>query len=132
MDKKRVLVVDDSTTMRQLECLILRDVELELIEAKDGIEALAIAERVRPDIVLLDVNMPGVDGRETFERLRRMPGFADVPVVFITGLAEDEANLPRDPNTTHMTKPLYADALRRTVRDMLGLPPQSTRNLVPG
>jgi putative two-component system response regulator len=131
MDRKRVLVVDDSTTMRQLECLILRDVELEIIEAKDGVEALAIAERDRPDIILLDVNMPGVDGRETFGRLRRMAGFEEVPVIFITGLAEDEVDLPSDANTARMTKPLYADALRSTVREMLGLPPQSTRNLTP-
>lgn len=131
MDLKRVLVVDDSTTMRQLECLILRDVELEIVEAKDGMEALAIAERVRPDIVLLDVNMPGFDGRETFERLRRMAGFEALPVVFISGLAEDEANLPSDANTAYVTKPLYADALRAIVRRMLDLPPQSTRNLTP-
>jgi len=128
MERKRVLVVDDSSTMRQLECLILRDVELELFEAKDGLEALTTAERVRPDIVLLDVNMPKVDGKETYERLRKMQGFSELPVIFITGLTEDEVSLPRDEYTDYVTKPLYADALRATVRRMLGLPPHSTRN----
>lgn len=122
-EKKRGLVVDDSTTMRQLVLLILRDFDLTLFEAKDGMEGLTLAARERPDIVLLDVNMPHIDGRETFVRLRKMDGFADVPVVFITSLSEDEASLPRDERTAYVTKPLYADALREVVRRMLDLSP---------
>lgn len=128
-ERKRVLVVDDSMTMRHLQCLILRDVELEIIEAKDGTEALAIIAAQRPDIVLLDVNMPEVDGRETFVRLRRIAGCAELPVIFVTALTEDEADLPSDPYTSSITKPLHADVLRMTVRQLLGLPPQSVRNL---
>lgn len=127
MGIKRVLVVDDSLTMRQLQCLILRDAELSVTEAADGLIALASIERERPDAVVLDVNMPEVDGRETFARLRRMDGCADLPVVFVT--ADDEVELPRDAYTASLRKPLNADDLRRTVRTFVGLPPESERRI---
>ncbi len=120
-----MLVVDDSLTMRQLQCLILRDAELIVSEAADGLAALTMIESERPDIVLLDVNMPVIDGRETFARLRRMTGCAELPVIFVT--AEDEADLPRDAHTMSLQKPLNAEDLRRTVRTLVGLSPESQR-----
>jgi len=83
MAKLRVLVVDDDNLMRELLKAILRD-EGYLVagDAKDGTLALAACEKLRPDLVCLDVNMPGVSGIETLRILRRQ--YPDMRVVMIT------------------------------------------------
>jgi signal transduction histidine kinase len=85
-----VLIVDDSaSTLRTLEAF-LRD-EYTVRCASDGAQALALARRLRPDLVLLDVVMPGIDGYETCRRLRAGADTADIPVIFVT-MRDEEAN----------------------------------------
>lgn len=81
---RRVLVVDDHPVNRRVIRLFLGPFECELIEAQNGHEALEALERDRFDIVLMDVNMPVMDGLEATRRLRADPRFADLPVIALT------------------------------------------------
>ena len=79
-----VLVVDDSLVVRAVVRSRLEEEGYRVIEAVDGIAALDECRRAAPDVVLLDVEMPGIDGREVLRRLKADPGLADIPVVFLT------------------------------------------------
>lgn len=129
MVRKKVLIVDDSMTMRKFERLILGDRSYDISEAASGDDALSAAALDRPDIVLLDVNMPSIDGIETYRRLRLLEGFAEVPVLFITGMTEypagddsppNSVRFPNDARTAILRKPIHAAALRETVLQLLG------------
>jgi two-component system, chemotaxis family, chemotaxis protein CheY len=80
----RVMVVDDDTLMREVLKALLRDEKFEVVgEARDGQSALTLLERVRPDIVCLDVNMPGLSGIDVLKHIRS--SYPDIRVVMITG-----------------------------------------------
>ena len=81
---KTCLVVDDSSVIRKIASRILGEMDFRIVEAEDGEQALEACKRELPDAVLLDWNMPVMDGYEFLGNLRRMPG-GDVPkVVFCT------------------------------------------------
>lgn len=90
--KKHILIVDDVTT--NLKCLgeILRK-DYSLSMAKSGEQALATMSKVKPDLVLLDVKMPGMDGYETFEAMKNRPEYEDIPVIFLTADTENQSEL---------------------------------------
>jgi two-component system, chemotaxis family, chemotaxis protein CheY len=78
------LVVDDSTVVRKIARRILEELDFQVVEAEDGTQALEACKSAMPEAVLLDWNMPQMDGYEFLGNLRRMPG-GDVPkVVFCT------------------------------------------------
>ena len=81
---KTCLVVDDSSVVRKIARRILEEMELEIVEAEDGEKALEVCKRALPDAVLLDWNMPIMDGYEFLGNLRRMPGGDTPKVVFCT------------------------------------------------
>jgi two-component system sensor histidine kinase/response regulator len=84
----RVLVVDDNVENRALAQATLEDDGYEVLLAKDGSEGIAVFERERPDCILLDIQMPGMNGIEACERIRRMPGGDSVAIVFVTAQRE--------------------------------------------
>lgn len=87
----RILYVDDEPDIREIAELGLSlDPELEVRSAANGIEALALIGRWMPDLVLLDVMMPGMDGPSTLARLRENPATRELPVVFITARAQTQ------------------------------------------
>jgi DNA-binding response OmpR family regulator len=90
--KKRdiVLVVDDSPETLRMLTDALDGAGMTVMVALDGSSAMRIVEQITPDIILLDAVMPGIDGFETCRRLKRIAGLSDVPVIFMTGLAETE------------------------------------------
>lgn len=88
-----ILVVDDDATMREVLCVHLEDEGYRLLKAEDGPSALETARRTYPDLILLDVMMPGMDGYEVCRRLRRDPLLAEIPVVMITSLDDRESRL---------------------------------------
>ena len=81
---KTCLVVDDSSVVRKIARRILEEMQFEIIEAEDGEKALEVCQRGLPDAVLLDWNMPVMDGYEFLGNLRRMPGGDAPKVVFCT------------------------------------------------
>jgi two-component system chemotaxis sensor kinase CheA len=88
--KGRILVVDDSITTRTMEKNILETQGYEVTVAVSGEAALAVVAEADFDLVVSDVEMPGIDGFELTRRLRRMERFAEVPVIIVTSLASDE------------------------------------------
>jgi two-component system chemotaxis response regulator CheY len=81
-DVKLCLVVDDSRVVRKVARRILEDLGFEVAEAGDGVEALAWVRTAMPDVVLLDWNMPAMNGLEFLRQLRREPGGETPRVVF--------------------------------------------------
>ncbi len=85
-----ILIVDDEPRNLKLLSAMLADQNYRLITAQGGKLALEIASRMRPDIVLLDVMMPDIDGFEVCRRLKKMPGIQMVPIIMVTALREKE------------------------------------------
>ena len=81
---KQVLVVDDSSVIRKVASRILEGLHFRTNEAADGRSAIAECEKAMPDVILLDWNMPEMDGFEFLSALRKMPGGAEPKVVFCT------------------------------------------------
>jgi DNA-binding NarL/FixJ family response regulator len=90
--KKRdvALIVDDSPETLRLLTDALDGAGMTVMVAMDGAAAMRIVDQITPDIILLDAVMPGMDGFETCRRLKRDAGLSNVPVIFMTGLAETE------------------------------------------
>ena len=95
-----VLVVDDGAANRELIRLYLSTIDCVVMQAANGAAALAMVEADPPDLVLLDVRMPGMDGYEVCRRIKAMPQGRLLPVVMITGLSQ----------TTHRVMALEAGA----------------------
>lgn len=91
---KQVLVVDDSTVIRKVAKRILESLELQTLEAEDGAKALQSCSSAMPDAILLDWNMPVMDGFEFLSELRKMPGGLKPKVVFCT-TENDVAHIAR-------------------------------------
>ena len=87
---RRVLVVDDEQTIRLLCRVNLTASGIEVLEAPDGETGLELARSERPDLILLDVMMPGIDGWEVARRLAADDKTSEIPVVFLTARAGDE------------------------------------------
>lgn len=85
----RILLVDDQALNRRMIQRMLKGYELAC--APDGATALSMAAARPPDLVLMDVNMPGMDGYEVCHQLHSLPGCEEIPVIFLTGLDSDEA-----------------------------------------
>ncbi|MEX1364881.1 MAG: response regulator [Nannocystaceae bacterium] len=82
---RKVLLVDDDEDIRMIGQMALHDVGgFEVVTASSGARALELAAAERPDVILLDVMMPGMDGPTTFRRLRDDEATAAIPVVFVT------------------------------------------------
>ncbi|MCP4621718.1 MAG: response regulator [Bradyrhizobium sp.] len=97
---KTCLVVDDSSVIRKIASRILEDMNFRILEAEDGAQALEICRRELPDAVLLDWNMPVMDGFEFMTHLRQLPGGDQPKVVFCT----------TENGIDHISKALHAGA----------------------
>jgi diguanylate cyclase (GGDEF)-like protein len=116
----KVLVADDARTMRFATTRILKKLGLEAIEAEDGLQALELFERERPDLVLIDVQMPGLDGLEVVRRIRQVSREHWVPIIFLTSMEED-ADLTRGIEAggdDYLTKPVSPVVLEAKIRAM--------------
>jgi DNA-binding response OmpR family regulator len=91
MPRRRVLVVDDDAGMRRLLQATLQQIQCTAILAEDGETAVSLAHEQQPDAVLLDVNLPGLDGIQVCEAIRQDPATARVPIIMLTGRGDEEA-----------------------------------------
>jgi DNA-binding NarL/FixJ family response regulator len=118
--KKRdvALVVDDSPETLRLLTDALDGAGMTVMVALDGAAAMRIVDQITPDIVLLDAVMPGIDGFETCRRLKREAGLSNVPVIFMTGLAETE-HIVRGleaGGVDYVTKPIAIEEMLARIR----------------
>jgi DNA-binding NarL/FixJ family response regulator len=108
-----VLVVDDSPETLALLIDALEEAGLTALVARDGHSALALLDRVEPDVILLDAMMPGIDGFETCRRIKRRTDMATTPVVFMTGLSDRAhvAQALQAGGVDYVSKPVAPDEL---------------------
>jgi PAS domain S-box-containing protein len=117
---KRVLVVEDEEVVRRLVRQVLEGEGYEVLVAQDGEAAIEIAERNTIDLLLTDLSMPNVGGRELAERLRAsLPGLR---VVYMSGYIEDELTGALPPATSFLSKPFTFSELTEKVRDLMTAP----------
>jgi PAS domain S-box-containing protein len=118
-----ILVVDDMVANRQTLCELLNTEDFRLIEAADGATALRLAAEAPPDLVLLDVIMPGMDGYEVCRRLRADTRLAEVPVIIVTALDDQASRLAglEAGADDFVTSPFNRAELRARVRSITRL-----------
>lgn len=116
-----ILVVDDDRSTRRVSKKALEQNMYEVVEAENGLAALDAFEKYRPDLVLLDVVMPHMDGYEACRRIRACPAGAAVPIIIITGSVDFEAigEAYEAGATDFFAKPINKRILRERVRYML-------------
>ena len=138
-DKPLVLVVDDDPDLRALAGIQLGESGFDVIQAANGLECLALASTHAPDVILLDIMMPGMNGSEVLTALSGDPVTKDIPVVFVSALTspEDKVRGLENGAVDYITKPLetrefvarvgVAARHRRRDRDGAGIPGVGTR-----
>ena len=119
--RRKVLVVDDLADNRAVLRDMLGPVGFEISEAADGREALRIAQVERPDLILMDVFMPGMGGRQATTRLRELPDLADVPIIIVSASAlggDEESSLAAGANA-FLAKPVNEHRLLEQIGCLL-------------
>jgi len=120
LNVKTVLVVDDEPVLRTIVREILHEEGYAVIEAADGRVMLEIMARERPDLVLMDVMMPGLDGRDAYRQLRSRPEHSDIPVVMMSAAVPAHG---LDPSIAgFMAKPFDLTQLIDLVVRLIGRP----------
>ncbi len=121
MSRKKILLVDDSATTLMMEQMVLRGHPYHIVTAKNGKEAVAAATAERPDLILLDVVMPEMNGFEACRRIREQPETQYVPIIMVTTKGE-EHNVEtgfESGCSDYITKPINGAELLAKVRAYL-------------
>lgn len=121
MTQKKILLADDSATTRMMEQMVLRGEAYQVITAANGREAVEMAVNHNPDLILLDVIMPEMDGFEACRRIRMNDSTKQTPIIMVTTRGE-EGNVEtgfQSGCTDYITKPIHGVELLTKVRDLL-------------
>jgi CheY-like chemotaxis protein len=120
-----LLIIDDSKTLRLFVTKALSTFDCEVDEASNGFNAFFAIERARPDLILLDVLMPVMEGMETLRRLKGAPELADIPVIMLTSPADRPllAEIMSMGAASTLMKPFDEDALREAICRIIKLKP---------
>ena len=118
---QRILVVDDQEDNRAILRDLLTSVDYELIEAVDGQAAVELAESEKPDLILMDIQMPILDGYEATRQIKAIPSLASIPIIAVTSyaLSGDEAKATAAGCDGYVTKPYSPRELLAKVREYL-------------
>jgi two-component system, cell cycle response regulator DivK len=117
--KPLVLLVEDLVDARELYAQYLTYAGFSVVTAINGHEAIRLAQMLRPDIVLMDVRLPGMDGLEATADLKRQPELAHIPVVAITADPETEERCRAAGCASFISKPVLPDAVAKELRTVL-------------
>lgn len=121
MNPKKVLIVDDEEFVRQLIQIKLKFCGIETVEAGNGVEAIEKAVSERPDLILLDVMMPKMNGFEACQRLKANPETSHIPIIMLTARGDPSAK-ERGENAgalEYLTKPFSPQKLAERVLEIL-------------
>jgi chemosensory pili system protein ChpA (sensor histidine kinase/response regulator) len=123
--KPLVMIVDDSLTVRRITSRLLAREGFDVLTAKDGVDALELLQTEMPDVILLDIEMPRMDGFEFTRTIKANPQHARIPIVMITSrTAEKHRNMAKDLGVDlYLGKPFQEEELLRHLREMLALIP---------
>ncbi|HEY0968495.1 MAG TPA: response regulator [Opitutaceae bacterium] len=121
----RILVVDDSKVLRKVIAEALAPFDCDVTEATNGFNALFAIERERPDLILLDVAMPVMDGVYFLERMKSAPEIRDIPVIMMTSPTDHKLipTLPELGAAAHVVKPFKPEALLDLIQRFVKLKP---------
>ena len=120
-EEVKVLVIDDDETLTRTIQAILKSYGYTVLVARSGEEGLEVAQKEIPDLIILDVILPKMKGREVCKKIKESPDTKDIPVIFLTAKdsSDDiEAEMAAGA-VTHLTKPVYANSLLSTLRRVL-------------
>lgn len=115
--KKKILIVEDNRSNLKMLRLVLGGIDCEILEAVDGAEAMEVAIENRPDIILMDIQIPKMDGLEVTRRLRKMQEFSKTAIIALTAFAmekDEQTGLDAGCNE-YMTKPFSTAKLLEIV-----------------
>ena len=117
--KKRILIVEDQEDNRKVLRDLLTSAGYEPIEAVTGEEGLTLAETQRPDLILMDIQLPGLDGYEATRRIKANPALRGIPVIAVTSyaLSGDDVKAREAGCDAYVTKPFSPRALLATIRE---------------
>ncbi|MBI4611444.1 MAG: response regulator [Candidatus Rokubacteria bacterium] len=118
---KRILVVEDQEDNRRIVRDLLMSAGYETIEAATGEEGIALAEAHRPDLILMDIQLPGLDGYEAARRIKANPALRGIPVIAVTSyaLSGDEARALEAGCDAYVAKPFSPRELLSRIREFL-------------
>jgi len=122
-----ILVVDDEQSVRSLLADFFTPLGYQVITTADGNEALKVAAREKPDVVLLDVVMPGLDGAEICKALRASDDTALIPVIMMTGFAGAVIDVSQSAPDDLVLKPFMLSDLLKRVRAIIPIRPLTNR-----
>ncbi len=119
----KILCIDDDKLLLGLFAHLLKDSEFEALVATDGPSGIALAQRERPALILLDVMMPEMDGFEVCRRMRADPALKDTPIIIVTAMVDPKLNVKgfQAGATLAMHKPLDPQKLINTIKTALAL-----------
>jgi two-component system cell cycle response regulator DivK len=119
---KRILVVEDQEDNRRIVRDLLTSAGFEMIEADDGEKGVAAALRERPDLILMDMQLPVLDGYEATRRIKANPGLKAVPIIAVTSyaLSGDEAKVMGAGCDGYVPKPYSPRELLAKIKELLG------------
>lgn len=121
-DRKRVLIVDDIPEQRDIYSALLRFHGYEVLEARDGREAIATAGEARPDVIVMDVVLPHLDGWAATEHLKADSGTSEMPVIVLTANARDtdrERSCAAGADV-HLSKPCDPNQVLHEIQRLIG------------
>src|SRR5690242_21323498 len=125
---EKILIVDDEMDFIELLKFRLANLNYEFLIANNGVQALSVARQFKPNLILLDILLPDLDGLSVCEILRRQPSTKKIPIIFMSALSGD---ITRRTVAMHaedfFTKPLDLPRLERRITDLLH-PESSTAN----
>lgn len=117
-----ILLVEDNEDNRIIYTTVLRHVGFDVIEAHDGVQAIALARSERPDLILMDISIPRIDGWEATRILRQDPDTRDIPIIALTAhaLHDDRERAVQVGFTSYLAKPVEPRAVVAEVKRWIG------------
>jgi len=118
---RRILAVDDQEDNRRILRDLFTSAGYEVVEATTGLDAVATAESQRPDLILMDIQLPDIDGYEATRRIKAIPALATTPLIVVTSyaLSGDDAKAFAAGANAYVSKPFSPRALLAKVREFL-------------
>ena len=118
---KRILVVEDQEDNRQILRDLLASTDYEIVEAENGLEALAAVAKHRPDLILIDIQLPILDGYEATRRIKADPELRSIPIIAVTSyaLSGDEAKAREAGCDAYVPKPYSPRQLLAKINEFL-------------
>lgn len=122
MSNKKVLIIDDDASVHLIVTKILSESGYLVVSAKNGEQGFQLALKERPDLIILDVIMPGIKGRDLCVKIKSYDVIKDIPVIFLTAKnSQDDVQAELEAGAvSHLTKPIDAKEVLATVKSIIG------------